>query len=218
MSGSVATVFIDEVEVTDISLEGSATRSLNNVGQAQVKLPMDQAIGGVGSLLKVYFDGVLFHHGRVLLCETSADENFGYTVYNWLLPLELWKWRPVRDPDGDLSKPDIIDFNVFGPPIIEAMIDASENTLLIPTHAEGPLRKRELVRGRHRRSDRRPGGLADDDGGTGRAAHLNGRGRPRRHADRVRPTPATHVTATPSTTTASSTSTTATTAPTAPRQ
>ncbi len=153
---STATVFIDEVEVTDVSLEGSSTRRLNRPSVAQVKLPMQHAIGGVGSLLKVYFDGVLSFHGRVLLCETDAGEDSGYTVYNATDPLELWKWRPVRDPGtgftstcgktqpiddpGDFSKPDIITDFVTGTEIVEAMMYSTQNIANVGSDdAEGPL-------------------------------------------------------------------------------
>jgi hypothetical protein len=151
-----ASVFLDEIDVTNIALEGSATRALNRPSTAQVKLPMGEAFGGPGSLLKVYFQTdldstpVLFHHGRVLLCETSADENNGYTVYNSTDPLELWKWRPVRDPDahpplapdiGNAFFPSILKDFIFGPQIVQAMMVASEGTSggVIPGQAEGPL-------------------------------------------------------------------------------
>lgn len=162
---TAARVWIDGTEVTSISVEGSSTRRLNRPSQAQVKVPMQDAIGGPGSLLKIEFDGWLHHHGRVLLCETEADEDAGYTVYNSTDPLEMWKWRPVRDPGnvetwetkgagdpGDLSAPDIVldygDPDVAaecgGPRIIEAMIDGSEGTDgdgagSPPADAEGPL-------------------------------------------------------------------------------
>ena len=136
-------VWLDEIDVTGYALAGSSTRRLNRPSQAQVRLPMQNAIGGVGSLLKVYFGGVLHHHGRVLLCETEADEDTGYTVYNSTDPLELWQHRPVRDPPGsldpgDMSNPTIVGDNVYGPQIVQAMIDGSENVALIPSKAEGP--------------------------------------------------------------------------------
>jgi hypothetical protein len=138
---TTASVFIDEIEVTDIALEGSVTHRLNRPWTAQVKLPMQDAIGGAGSLLKVYFDGVLQFHGRVLLSETTADENTGYTVYNATDALELWAWRPVRDPDGDFTNPSIIEDNVTGPAIVEAMFD---NSIFAgagpPSDSEGALR------------------------------------------------------------------------------
>ena len=158
-------VWIDSYEVTNFALEGSVTRRLNRPSQAQVKLPMQDALGGVGSRLRVYFDNVLYHHGTVLLCETEAGEDTGYTVYNSTDPLELWQWRPVRDPGydpgwttkgegdpGDFSDPSIIedygdpgvDVSAGGPRIVEAMMDGSEGTAgagtgVAPDDAEGVL-------------------------------------------------------------------------------
>lgn len=111
--GTIASVYIDGTEVR--ALEGSVTTRLNGVGTASCRVPITEAIGGAGSMLKVYLENddmgttpVLWHHGRVLTCEDSADENSGYTVYNSSDPLELWNWRPVRDFDGDFSNPQLL--------------------------------------------------------------------------------------------------------------
>lgn len=134
-----AQVWIDGVDVTSVAVEGSSTRRLNRPSQAQVKLPMQNAIGDVGSLLRIAFNGTLHHHGRVLLCETDTGEDTGYTVYNSTDPLELWSWRPVRDADGDFSKPTIIEDFITGPQIIQQMILNSIDAAGVPTTAEGPL-------------------------------------------------------------------------------
>jgi hypothetical protein len=131
--------WIDGTEVTDVVLSGSVTRRLNLPSQAQVKIHMEDAIGGPGSKLKIAFDGTLYHHGTILVCETDAGEDDGYTVYNSSDPLELWQWRPARDSTGDFSKPEFMVTNTTGPAMIEEMFDASENPGLIPTAAEGPL-------------------------------------------------------------------------------
>jgi hypothetical protein len=150
---STVEVWLDGYDVTNLALEGSSTRRLNRPSQAQVKLPMQDALGGPGSRLQVYVDSVLHHHGTVLLCETEADEETGYTVYNSTDPLELWQWRPVRDPGtvgeaagdpGDFSDPSIIRDYIYGPQIVEAMMDGSEGTDgdgvgVPPDNAEGPL-------------------------------------------------------------------------------
>ena len=123
-----ATVWIDGVDVTSVSVSGSSTRRLNRPSQATVTIPMDSAIGDVGSRLKISFDGgsTLAHHGTVLLCETDTGEDMGYTTYNSTDPLELWAWRPVRDEDGDFSKPSIIEDFVTGPDIVAQMMFDSE--------------------------------------------------------------------------------------------
>lgn len=137
-------VAIDGVDVSDFALEGSSTRRLNRVSQATVKFPMDAVVGSVGSRLKISFDGELHHHGRVMTREFDGGEDFGYVVYNSEDALELWKWRPVRDPatsltPGNLIDPTILDDQQSGPQIVRAMMEASENTTLIPEAAEGPL-------------------------------------------------------------------------------
>lgn len=117
-----ATVTIDGTDVTGVAVAGSSTRRLNRPSQAQVRIPAQESIGGVGSALRIEFNGNLHHHGRVLLCETEMDENTGYTVYNSSDPMELWQWRPVRDDTCDFSKPTIIDDYLTGPAILEAML------------------------------------------------------------------------------------------------
>lgn len=139
-------VLLDDIDVSGVAIRGSATRRLNRPSQATITIPMDSAIGGPGSKLKIYFDSVLFHHGTVLDCETDAGEDIGYTVYNSTDPMELWQWRPARDPDGDFSKPDFIETFVTGPQIIEAILQDTEGdstaqgnpALTPPTTAEGP--------------------------------------------------------------------------------
>jgi hypothetical protein len=130
-AGCVA-VYIDGIDVTNCALSGTSTRRLNRPSQAQVRLPMDCAIGGAGSILKIYFlvgtTYELHHHGRVLVCETEADEDFGYTVYNSYDPMEMWQWRIVRDDDCDFSQPTIIEDYVTGPEILEAMLHNSDGS------------------------------------------------------------------------------------------
>jgi hypothetical protein len=102
---------------------------------------MDAAIGGPGSKLKISFDGSLFHHGHVMDCETDAGEDDGYTVYNSTDVMEMWAWRPARDPaDGDFSKPTFIEDYITGPQIMQAILDASYNAGGgPPSDAEGDL-------------------------------------------------------------------------------
>lgn len=152
--GTTATVVVDGVDVTESVVEGSTTTRLNRVSDAQIKVQMQAlsdgfgtAPAGVGSMVKVYYQTdtdsqpVLHHHGRVLLCETTCDEDNGYTVLNSSDPLELWAHRPVRDDDGDFSLPLIIDNYVNGPDIIAAMFQNSETAGAgPPSDAEGPLR------------------------------------------------------------------------------
>ncbi len=165
--GTTASVWVDEIDVTSLVVEGSVTKRLNNVGQASARFNMkgiDTLLGApiaVGMLMKVYFDtgagDVLYHHGRIMICEVTAEADTGYVVVNSADPLELWRYRPVRDPGsdveftsscgisapindpGDFSKPDILADFVTGPNIVEAMCFASENIALGADDAEGPL-------------------------------------------------------------------------------
>jgi hypothetical protein len=60
--------------------------------------------------------------------------------------MELWQWRPVRDDDGDFSKPGLIDTYQTGPQIALAMLMNTEGdttaqgnpALTPPITAEGP--------------------------------------------------------------------------------
>lgn len=136
-------VYLDGTEVTNVVVDGSATRRLNRPAQATIRIPIDSAIGDVGSRLKVVFNGNLFFHGRCLLVEDEASEDFGYTVYNATDPMELWLWRPCRDYEGptpgNMINPSFLKRKQFGPAIIQEILLASENGALIPSAAEGPL-------------------------------------------------------------------------------
>lgn len=144
-----AEVFIDGTEIIPplgsgtSAIEGSSTRRLNRPSQAQVRVPNHLAIGGVGSRLKIVLDGVLHHHGTILLIETNPEEDTGYTVYNSTDPMELWQWRPARDYEGDtpgnLIDPSFLIRKVAGPQIMQEVLLASENPAGIPETAEGPL-------------------------------------------------------------------------------
>jgi hypothetical protein len=145
-----ATVWIDGVDVTSYAIEGSSTRRLNRPSQAEVRLPLDAAIGGAGSKLKIAFDefdGVdgyedgLHFHGFVLLCETEADEDVGYVTYNATDVTELWGWRPLRDVDGDYTAPDLLIDFPNAPTIIEQMILNSEDATASADNGvpDGPL-------------------------------------------------------------------------------
>ena len=123
-------VTLDGTDVTDVSVEGSWTRRLNRPSQAQVRIPMQEFQADVGTILKIEaLVGTTFEivfHGRVLLKETDAGEDSGYTVYNAEDPMEMWQWRPVRDDDCDFTLPQVIADYITGPQILEAMLLNSE--------------------------------------------------------------------------------------------
>jgi hypothetical protein len=138
-----AQVYIDGTEVTNVAVEGSATRRLNRPAMATMRIPIDSAIGNVGSRMKVVFDGNLFFHGLVTMIEDVGDVNFGYTTYNATDPMELWAWRPCRDYEGptpgNMINPSFLERMITGPAIIQEILQASANGALIPSAAEGPL-------------------------------------------------------------------------------
>ena len=121
------TVTIDGTDVTNVCVQGSWTPRLNRPAQASVRIPMDSAVGDVGSRLKIVNGGGVVFHGMVLLCETEADEDTGYTVYNASDPMELWQWRPVRGDSCGFANPTIIEDYITGPEILEAMLANSED-------------------------------------------------------------------------------------------
>lgn len=121
-----AEVFIDGNDVSDFVVEGSSTRRLNRISQAQARIPMHLAVGSVGDFMKVVIDGDLHHHGRILNVEASSGEDTGYVVYNSSDAMELWQWRPARDADGDFSLPTFIEDFVTGPQIMEEILTNSE--------------------------------------------------------------------------------------------
>ncbi len=138
-----------DVDVTSECLEASFTRRLNGIDTATARLPMKGFIGTSGAYVKMYLENdilgttpILYHHGRVLNMEVTGQEDTGYVVINSSGPLELWKQRPVRDDDGDFSKPSIIETYQFAPQIVQAMFNNSEclGALTPPADCEGTLR------------------------------------------------------------------------------
>ena len=155
-------VYIDGIEVTTCCLSGSWTRRLNRPAQATVTLPMDCAIGDVGSRLRIDIipsgatASEIVFHGFILNTETDTDKDTGTTVYNAQDPMELWQWRPVRADDGDFSKPtgtgavdgsDLFSTYLYGTDIMFHVLQNTEGdstaqgngALSPPTTAEGPM-------------------------------------------------------------------------------
>jgi hypothetical protein len=153
--GTVAQVVLDDTDVTEFCVSGSVTPRLNRISQASVTINMEELaplygtmIPRAGSMLRVYFQNsvlgttpVLFHHGRVMQREIDAAADTGYATFNSSDPLELWLKRPVRDDDGDFTKPTLVETYHYGPQIIEAMVNNSEAAGGgPPSDAEGPTR------------------------------------------------------------------------------
>jgi hypothetical protein len=134
------TVLIDGEEVN--AIEGGVSPRLNRPSAATCKVPRMDAVGDLEAdpmKLKVLVDDELEFHGRVMQDQTDMGDDTGYVVYNALSPMEIWQWRPARDPDGDMSMPTFINDIGTAPQIMESILEASENPALIPSLAEGPL-------------------------------------------------------------------------------
>lgn len=155
---SVPRVKIDGTDVTNVCIAGAWTPRLNRPAQCTVTIPMDAAIGDVGSRLKLEIDNgggyVICFHGFILNTETDTNKDGGTTVYNAMDPMELWQWRPVRADDGDFSLPagtgvadgtDLFATYVTGSLMMEAVLKNSEGdstaqgngALAVPDDAEG---------------------------------------------------------------------------------
>lgn len=151
-------VSIDGIDVTEFCLKGGWTPRLNRPAQATVTLPMDQAIGDCGSILKIEiasgtYTDIVFH-GQILNIETDTDRDGGTTMYAAQDGMELWQWRPLRADDADFTKPigsgladgtDLVATYLTAPAIAYA---ALRNSVLNPDgpngggppqDAEGPL-------------------------------------------------------------------------------
>lgn len=132
--------YIDGEEVTDVVMDGSVTRKLNRPAEATIRIPTQYTIGQIGSRLKVVIEGTLSFHGMILTISDDCGEDTGYTEYVALDPMELWQWRPARDPDGDFSDPDFMRVVKQGPQIMQQILQTSEALIeLGADDAEGPL-------------------------------------------------------------------------------
>lgn len=134
------TVLIDGVEIN--AVEGSVSPRLSRPCAAMAKVPYFDAVGDPETdpmKMKVYMDDDMVFHGRVMQDETDMGEDTGYVAYQSLSPIEIWSWRPARDPDGDMSMPTFLTDIGTAPQVMESILEASENTALIPSKAEGPL-------------------------------------------------------------------------------
>lgn len=102
-------------------------------------MPIQFANARIGDRLKIIIEGTLSFHGMILHASDEAGEDSGYTEYLAEDPMELWKWRPARDADGDFSNPDFLRRKKFGPQIIQTLLTNSQDPGDMPDDAEGPL-------------------------------------------------------------------------------
>lgn len=129
-----------DVEITELVQDASCTHQWQRPSFATIRVPLDRVSGDwEAARLKVYPDGEnLDFHGKCVHVDDQADERVGYRVATFASPSEIFEFRPVRDPDGDFSKPSIIADNTTGPQIVEA---ALTNSMVSgdPALGEGPM-------------------------------------------------------------------------------
>lgn len=131
-----------DVEITPLIQDASVTHQWQRPSFATIRVPLDQVTGDwEAARLKIYpDDDELDFHGKCVHVDDQADENSGYRVATFASASEIFEFRPVRDPDGDFSKPSIIATNITGPQIVKAAlqnsIDAGDHTT---ADCEGPM-------------------------------------------------------------------------------
>jgi len=136
-----ADVYIDGSSVE--AIDGSVTRRLNGPSQAECTIPMHLASGDVGSKGKFVLDGKNALHGRCTFLDVAAGEDTGYAKYVFTDATEIWDKRPARDgpngtDPGDFSKPLFFEEILYGPQIMEEILEQSINGTP-PTLGEGPM-------------------------------------------------------------------------------
>jgi hypothetical protein len=129
-----------DVDITQLVQDASATHQWQRPSFATVRVPLDRVSGDwEAARLKIYADDEeLDFHGKCIDVDDQADERSGYRVATFASPSEIFEFRPVRDADGDFSKPSIIADFVTGPQIAE---EALTNSMVAgdPSIGEGPM-------------------------------------------------------------------------------
>lgn len=120
------TVQIDGANVQDRVMEGAVTHTMDGKATAQVKQPIDVAVGDINSSLYIAPSGGGGPFwGRVQHVDDQAEEDDGYTVLTAVCPSHILEYRPARDADGDFSKPSfMVDFPT-GPQMLEEILSNS---------------------------------------------------------------------------------------------
>lgn len=132
-------VFMDGVDVTANTLEGSATHQHNRPSFATVRQPSHLATGTTTSRLKIVLDGTLDFHGSCVMIEDQGDEDTMYSTFTFADPTLIFEMRPARDPDGDFSKPSFFQAQITAPQIVEEIITNSISNSGAVGQREGPM-------------------------------------------------------------------------------
>lgn len=118
------TVEVDGQNAAPYVMEGSVTHTLNGRSTATVRMPIENAVGGVNSSLWIDPGGGAFF-GKVQHIDDQADEDDGYTVLTAVDPTHILEYRPARDSDGDFSKPSFMTDFPTGPQMLEEILTNS---------------------------------------------------------------------------------------------
>jgi hypothetical protein len=138
-----ARVFMDGTDVTEITLEGSATHQHNRPSFATVRQPAWLTPGTDRSRLKILLDGSLDFHGSCVHIEDQGDEDTMYTTFTFADPTLIFEMRPARDgigsgDRGDFSKPSFMTRNTTAPQMIQEILQQSLDGSN-PADGEGPM-------------------------------------------------------------------------------
>lgn len=116
-----------DVDVTSLVQDASVTHQWQRPSFATIRVPLSKVSGDwEAARLKIYPDDIeLDFHGKCVDVDDQADERRGYRTATFAAASEIFEYRPVRDPDGDFSKPAIVETNVTGPQIVKAALTNS---------------------------------------------------------------------------------------------
>ncbi len=116
--------YLDATEVTVHCQQMSRTPALNDLYQAQIRLPSQYASISEGATELIITDngGGVLHAGASWYGEDSGDPNDQMTVVTSYDPRVKWPYRQVMDDDGDYSDPDIFADFEDAPTIMSAAI------------------------------------------------------------------------------------------------
>ena len=120
--------FLDATEVTVHCQQMSRTPNLNDLYQAQIRLPSQYATITEGQTELIITDDAgttELHSGPSWYGEDSGDPNDQMTVVTSYDDRVKWPWRQMMDPDGDYSDPDIFEVNEDAVTIMFAAIQNS---------------------------------------------------------------------------------------------
>lgn len=123
-------VYMDGLDVTAITLEGSVTHQHNRPSFVTVRQPSALTTGTTTSRLKIALDGTLDFHGACVMIEDQGDEDSMYSTFTFADPTLIFEMRPARDgpasgDKGDFSMPTFMQRNATAPQMLEEILQQS---------------------------------------------------------------------------------------------